>query len=66
MSNVKENGVKITALAIMAVVNICNYSEDIKSIFLQKNGYQLIIQLIDSKDESVLLNTLRLIMVLIT
>ena len=42
VSRSKENGVamhKLTALSIMAILNMCNYSEDIKDIFLQKNGF---------------------------
>ena len=66
MSKARDHGVRITALAIMAVVNMCNYTEDIKQIFLLKKGFQLVLSLMDSKDESILLNTLRLIMVLIT
>lgn len=62
----KEYGTKLTALAVMAVVNMCNYSEDIKDIFLMKNGSQIINDLLDSKDEDILLNNLRLIMTLIT
>ena len=50
----------------MSIVNMCNYSEDIKDIFLMKNGSQIIYDLLDSKDEDILLNNLRLIMTLIT
>ena len=61
----KENGAKLTALSVMALVNLCNYSEDIKDIFLQKNGHELIMNMLKSKDEDILLNNLRLIMTLI-
>jgi hypothetical protein len=61
----KENGAKLTALSVMAIVNLCNYSEDIKDIFLQKNGHSLIMDMLGSKDEDILLNNLRLIMTLI-
>lgn len=49
----------------MAIVNMCNFSEDIKDIFLQKNGFNLICNLMNSKYEDILLNVLRLIMTLI-
>jgi len=49
----------------MSIVNMCNYSEDIKDIFLQKNGVQIIGDLMDSKDEDIVINALRLIMTLI-
>ena len=45
---------------------MCNFSEDIKDIFLQKNGFFIIMELLNSKDEDILLNNLRLIMTLIT
>ena len=56
----------MTALSVMAIVNMCNYSEDIKDIFLMKNGQQILNDLLNSKDEDILLNNLRLIMTLIT
>lgn len=34
----RENGTKLTALSLMAIINMSNFSEDIKDIFLQKNG----------------------------
>lgn len=34
VSRSKENGFKLTALAVMAIVNLCDFSEDIKDIFL--------------------------------
>lgn len=67
MSRYKESGVKLTALSIMAVVNMCNFSEDVKEMFLNTlNGYHIITELLESKDEDVVLNTLKLIMTLIT
>ena len=65
ISRSKENGNKLTALSVMAIVNMCNFSEDIKDIFLQKNGFNLVCELLDSKDGDILLNCLRLIMTLI-
>lgn len=61
----KENGSKLTGLALMAIVNMCNYSEDIKDIFIQKNGFQIIINLLESKDDNIMINTLKLVMTLI-
>ena len=49
----------------MALVNMCNFSEDIKDIFLQKNGFHIIMQLLNSKDEDVVVNVLKLMMTLI-
>jgi hypothetical protein len=34
------------ALALMAIVNLCNFSEDIKDAFMQKNGFQVIVDLL--------------------
>lgn len=65
MSRYKESGVKLTALSIMAIVNMCNFSEDVKEMFLTK-GYHIIMELLESKDEDVVVNTLKLIMTLIT
>ena len=65
VSRSKENGAKLTALSVMAIVNMCNFSEDIKDIFLQKNGFSIIVELMNSKDEDILVNCLRLIMTLI-
>ena len=62
----QDYGSKLTALSIMAIVNMCNYSDDIKDIFLIKNGQNILTDLLGTKDEDVLLNCLRLIMTLIT
>lgn len=68
LDQVKIYGPKLSAMAIMALVNMCNYNEDIKSIFRQKNsqlqidGFTFIKNLLDSTDDEVLLNTLRLLM----
>lgn len=41
ISRYKENGVKLTALSLMAIVNLCNFSEDVKEMFVNTlNGYQ--------------------------
>ena len=65
MTRPQDNGVKLTSLSIMALVNMCNQSEEIKDVFLQKHGFQIIMQLLNSKDEDVLVNMLKLVMNLI-
>ena len=62
----KDYGSKLTALCIMAIINMCNFSEDMKDIFLSKNGQAVINDLLESKEEDILLNILKLIMTLIT
>ena len=57
-----EYGSKLTALSIMALVNMCNYNEDMKSIFLLKNGFPFIRTLLKSTEDEVLVNALRLLM----
>ena len=49
----------------MSIVNMCDFSDDIKDIFLQRNGIAIIKELMESKDEDILLGALRLIMTLI-
>lgn len=58
----KDYGPKLTALSIMALVNMCNYNEDIQSIFRLKQGFPFIRQLMKSTDDEILLNTLRLLL----
>ena len=58
----KDYGLKLTSLAIMALVNMCNYNEDIQSIFRLKQGFPFIRGLLKSTDDEILLNTLRLLM----
>lgn len=51
------------AMSIMALVNMCNYNEDIKSIFRQKHGFEFIKDLLNSStDDDIVVNTLRLLM----
>lgn len=61
----KKLSSRLTALATIAIVNMCNQSDDIKDIFLKKDGFNMIMNLMESKNEDVLLNTLRLVMTLI-
>ena len=35
----QDHGKKMTSLAIMAIVNMCNFTADIKDIFMQKGGF---------------------------
>ncbi len=49
----------------MALVNMCDFSEDIKDIFLQKNGFYILKDLMKTKDEDTMINTLRFMMTLI-
>ena len=46
----------------MALVNMCNYSEDIKQILKNKQGFTFISDLMKQTDEDILLNSLRLLM----
>jgi hypothetical protein len=61
----KKLGARLTALSTIAIVNMCNHSDDIKDIFLKKGGFPMIMNLMNSKDEDVLLNSLRLVITLI-
>lgn len=54
------------ALSVMAICNMCDYSEDIKDIFYHKNGLQILVDLLGNKDEDILLNTQKLLLALIT
>jgi hypothetical protein len=56
----------MTALAVMAMVNLCNFSEDMKDIFMQRNGINVVKGLLNSKHEDIVLNGLRLTMTLIS
>ena len=61
----KDNGARLTGLAVISVCNMLNFSDDIKDIFMMKQGFPIIMELLNSKDKDVILNTLRLIMSLI-
>lgn len=50
----------------MAIVNMCNFTHDFKEILISKNGLMIIMDLLRNKDEIILINTLRLVMSLIT
>lgn len=61
----KEYGAKLTALAVMSIVNMCNQYEDIKSIFRTNNGVPIIRELLETTDDDIMLNNLRLLMTLV-
>ena len=51
ISRAKENGQKLTTLAIMAIVNMCNYIDRFKDIYITKSGLMLCMEMLRSKDE---------------
>jgi len=55
----------MTTLSVMALVNICDFSEDIKDIFLQKNGFYILKDLLKTKNEDIMIISLKFIMTLI-
>lgn len=62
----KNSNFNLTSLAASALVNLCNYSDDIKDIFMQKNGVNAILEYLTCKEEDTLLNVLRLMLNLIS
>jgi len=52
---------ELAALSASALVNLCNFSNDIKEIFFQKNGLNVLLQYLPSKKEEILINVLLLI-----
>lgn len=61
----KSDNLKLVALGISALVNLCNFSEDIKGIFFMKSGLLFILEMLRSKREDILTNVIRLILTLI-
>ena len=61
MTTMKSENQELAALATSALVNLCNYSPDIKQIFLTKDGLNVILEYLETKKEVILLNVLRLI-----
>lgn len=61
----KSENQELAVLAASALVNLCSYSEDIKEIFFQKGGLNVLLEYLTSKLESILLCVLRLILVFI-
>jgi len=66
MQTMKSDNQELAALATSALVNLCNYSPDIKQIFLTKDGLNVILEYLKTKKEIILLNVLRLIQVFIS
>ena len=66
MQTMKSDNQELAALATSALVNLCNYSPDIKQIFLTKDGLNVILEYLQTKKEIILLNVLRLIQVFIS
>lgn len=66
MMTMKSENQELAALATSALVNLCNYSPDIKQIFLTKDGLNVILEYLETKKEVILLNVLRLIQVFIS
>ena len=65
MQTMKSDNLELAALATSALVNLCNYSPDIKQIFITNDGLNLILEYLQTKKEIILLNVLRLIQVFI-
>jgi hypothetical protein len=61
----KTSNFNLASLSASALVNLCNYSEDIKDIFIQQNGLSAILEYLTCKEEECLLNILRLLLALI-
>ena len=66
MQTMKSDNQELAALATSALVNLCNFSPDIKQIFLTKDGLNVILEYLQTKKEIILLNVLRLIQVFIS
>ena len=65
IQTMKNSNFNLASLSASALVNLCNYSEDIKDIFLQQNGLNAILEYMTCKEEDTLLNILRLLLALI-
>ncbi|TNV85265.1 hypothetical protein FGO68_gene15236 [Halteria grandinella] len=65
ISTMKTQNFNLASLSASALVNLCNYSDDIKDIFIQKNGLNAILEYLTCKEEDCLLNILRLLLALI-
>lgn len=61
----RESNFNLASLSASALVNLCNYSEDIKDIFIQMNGLIAILEYLKCKEEDTLHNVLRLFLALI-
>lgn len=61
----KNANYNLISLAASALVNLCNYSDDIKDIFIQKKGINAVLEYLTCREEDTLLNVLKLILALI-
>jgi hypothetical protein len=65
ISTMKNSNFNLASLSALALVNLCNYSEDIKDIFIKLGGLNAILEYLNCKEEDALLNILRLFFALI-
>jgi hypothetical protein len=65
IDTMKTSNFNLTSIAASALVNLCNFSEDIKDIFMQKKGANAILEYLTCKEEDTLINVLRLFFCLI-
>jgi hypothetical protein len=65
IKTMRESNFNLASLSASALVNLCNYSEDIKDIFIQMNGLIAILEYLKCKEEDTLHNVLRLFLALI-
>ena len=59
------DNLQLATLAISALVNLCNFSEDIKGIFLQKHGLHFVLHQLNSKREDIIINILKLVLTIV-
>mmetsp|Transcript_8002 Transcript_8002/g.7496 ORF Transcript_8002/g.7496 Transcript_8002/m.7496 type:complete len:256 (+) Transcript_8002:1322-2089(+) len=65
IQTMKTSNYNLTSLSVSALINLCQYSEDIKDIFIKKHGDSAILEYLTCKEEDTLFNVLRLMMTLI-
>ncbi|CDW74435.1 arm repeat protein [Stylonychia lemnae] len=65
INTMKTGNYNLASLSTQALVNLCNYSDDIKDIFIQKQGLNAILEYLTCKEEDTLLNILKLLQALI-
>jgi len=59
----KAHSQELRVLAVSALVNLCNHSDDIKEMFYQKNGHILLVEMLTStKDSLYIVSLLKLIL----
>eukprot|EP00347_Sterkiella_histriomuscorum_P016136 403354352 len=65
INTMKNGNYNLASLSAQALVNLCNYSDDIKDIFIQKQGLNAILEYLTCKEEDTLQNVLKLLQALI-